>query len=303
MNTTSMPGRVSSPRVAWKTARRRTGWRPPGHPRLPRRDAAGSIEPARPHPPAGGAGGRRPAAGHVWAPAATGGWAAICNGTAGPALDSTIPLRLDGPSLRAGAGRVPGRGRAGAGRRPGLLHAFLLVSRWRPRWPRSSTRHTTSTAGTPPGTLGTLGAAAAAARPSGSTAVQTRHALRWRRRSPPGQGELRTMTKPFHAGHAARAACSPPHGAARLDRVRAPIEAAGVLPGAGRGQAGASSPARHPGARPWKILTPGSRSPILPAPAAFHHRRRARAAPELRASARTDVEELTVGVGAGVRVS
>ena len=54
-------------------------------------------------------------------------------------------------------------------------------------------------------TLGTLGAAAAAARLLGLDAVQTRHALAVAASQSSGLKEnFGTMTKPFHAGHAAR---------------------------------------------------------------------------------------------------
>ncbi len=133
-------------------------------------------------------------------------WAALANGVAGHALDfdDTNFALLGHPSVPVlaaalAAGELSFRdGRA-------LLHAFLIgfevettlgevmnPAHYRHGW------HATST-------LGTLGAAAAAAKLLGLDLTEVRHALAVAASEASGLKEnLGTMTKPFHAGHAAR---------------------------------------------------------------------------------------------------
>ncbi|MFQ5831004.1 MAG: MmgE/PrpD family protein [Candidatus Methylomirabilia bacterium] len=141
------------------------------------------------------------------APMRTGGvWAALANGTAGHSLDfdDTHFIMMGHPSVPVlAAGLAAGELALADGR--GLLHAFLLgfevettlgqavnPAHYERGW------HATST-------LGTLGAAAAAARLLGLKVLETRHALGIAASQASGLKEnFGTMTKPFHAGHAAR---------------------------------------------------------------------------------------------------
>ncbi|MBI2554755.1 MAG: MmgE/PrpD family protein [Candidatus Rokubacteria bacterium] len=137
----------------------------------------------------------------------TGGvWAALANGTAGHALDfddtnfalmghPSVPLLA--AALAAGElSLVDGRA---------LVHAFLLgfeveTALGEAMNPAHYARgwHATST-------LGTLGAAAAASKLLGLDPSETRHALAIAASQASGLKEnFGTMTKPFHAGHAAR---------------------------------------------------------------------------------------------------
>jgi len=137
----------------------------------------------------------------------TGGvWAALANGTAGHALDfddtnfalmghPSVPLLA--AALAAGE-LVLVNGRA-------LIHAFLVgfeveTTLAEAMNPAHYARgwHATST-------LGSLGAAAAAAKLLGLDPGETRHALAIAASQASGLKEnFGTMTKPFHAGHAAR---------------------------------------------------------------------------------------------------
>ena len=169
---------------------------------------AGSIEPAaRIVAEVARAEGGSPLATVVGTPLRTGTvWAALANGTAAHALDfdDTNFAMLGHPSapvlsaaLAAGE-LVMADGRA-------LVHAFLLGF---------EVETTMASVMNPPhyekgfhatGTLGTMGAAAAAARLLGLDAAQTRAALAVAASQASGLKEnFGTMTKPFHAGHAAR---------------------------------------------------------------------------------------------------
>ena len=133
-------------------------------------------------------------------------WAALCNGTAAHALDfdDTNFVLLGHPSAPVLAAALAA-GELALADGPALLHAFLLgfevettlaaainPAHYEHGW------HATST-------LGTVGAAAAAARLLGLDTTQIRTALAVAASQSSGLKEnFGTMTKPFHAGHAAR---------------------------------------------------------------------------------------------------
>ena len=135
------------------------------------------------------------------------GWAALANGAAGHAhdFDDTNFALLGHPSvplLSTAAGR--GGGRDGRRRRAlvlGYIVGFEVdVALGTALNPAHYTRgwHATSS-------IGTLGCAAAAARIMGLDLVQTRHALAIAASHASGLKEnFGSMTKPYHAGHAAR---------------------------------------------------------------------------------------------------
>lgn len=140
-------------------------------------------------------------------PIRTGGvWAALANGTAGHALDfdDTNFALLGHPSVPLLAAALAAGELARADGRA-LVHAFLLgfeveTTLAEAMNPAHYARgwHATST-------LGCLGAAAAAARLLGLDPAETRHALAIAASQASGLKEnLGTMTKPYHAGHAAR---------------------------------------------------------------------------------------------------
>lgn len=137
----------------------------------------------------------------------TGGvWAALANGTAGHALDfdDTNFTLLGHPSVPLLAAALAAGELALVDGRA-LLHAFLIgfeveTSLAEAMNPDHYARgwHATST-------LGALGAAAAAAKLLGLEAAGTGHALAIAASQASGLKEnFGTMTKPFHAGHAAR---------------------------------------------------------------------------------------------------
>jgi len=133
-------------------------------------------------------------------------WAALCNGTAAHALDfdDTNFLLLGHPSAPVLAATLAA-GELALADGQALVHAFLLgfevettvaavinPAHYDHGW------HATCT-------LGTLGAAAAAARLLGLDTAQIRTALAVAASQSSGLKEnFGTMTKPFHAGHAAR---------------------------------------------------------------------------------------------------
>src|SRR6266545_5166517 len=133
-------------------------------------------------------------------------WAALCNGTAAHALDfdDTNFAMMGHPSAPVLSAALAAAELALADGRA-LVHAFLLGFEVEtslaevlnpPHYERGW--HATCT-------LGTLGAAAAAARLLGLDAMQTRTALAIAASQASGLKEnFGTMTKPFHAGHAAR---------------------------------------------------------------------------------------------------
>jgi len=169
---------------------------------------AGSIEPAaRIVAEVARAEGGSPLATVVGTPLRTGTvWAALANGTAAHALDfdDTNFAMLGHPSAPVlSAALAAGELTMADGR--ALVHAFLLGF---------EVETTMASVMNPPhyekgfhatGTLGTMGAAAAAARLLGLDAAQTRAALAVAASQASGLKEnFGTMTKPFHAGHAAR---------------------------------------------------------------------------------------------------
>ncbi|SRR6266542_5676322 len=133
-------------------------------------------------------------------------WAALCNGTAAHALDfdDTNFAMMGHPSAPVLSAALAAAELALADGRA-LVHAFLLGFEVEtslaevlnpPHYERGW--HATCT-------LGTLGAAAAAARLLGLDAEQARTALAVAASQASGLKEnFGTMTKPFHAGHAAR---------------------------------------------------------------------------------------------------
>jgi len=199
-------------------------------------------------------------------------WAALCNGTAAHALDfdDTNFTLLGHPSAPVLAAALAA-GELALVDGQALLHAFLLgfevettiaavinPAHYEHGW------HATAT-------LGTLGAAAAAARLLGLDAAQIRTALAIAASQSSGLKEnFGTMTKPFHAGHAARsgvlAALLAREGWTASERaLEGPQGFFNVL-GAG---------VRRPEAldslgAPWKILTSGVAVKPYPSCACTH---------------------------------
>jgi len=230
-------------------------------------------------------------------------WAALCNGTAAHALDydDTNFALMGHPSAPVLAAALAAGELALADGRA-VLHAFLLgfevettlaevinPAHYAHGW------HAT-------GTLGTLGAAAAAARLLGLDAAQTRHALAVAASQSSGLKEnFGTMTKPFHAGHAARsgvlsALLAREGWTASEHALEGPQGFFAVL-GAGRC---VPAPLGTLGA-PWKILTTGVAVKPYPSCACTHSI--IDGALELRRleGIRPDaVEEVRVAVAAGV---
>ena len=170
---------------------------------------AGSLGAAGPNPPVGGARVRAALrCARSSGPARRTGavWASLCNGTAAHALDfdDTNFVLLGHPSAPVLAAALAA-GELALADGQALVHAFLLgfevettlaavinPEHYEHGW------HATCT-------LGTLGAAAAAARLLGLDAAQIRTALAVAASQSSGLKEnFGTMTKPFHAGHAAR---------------------------------------------------------------------------------------------------
>src|SRR5262252_9366896 len=169
---------------------------------------AGSVEPAaRLVTDVARAEGGSPLATVVGTPLRTGAvWAALANGTAAHALDfdDTNFAMMGHPTAPVLAAALAAGELALADGRA-LVHAFLLGF---------EVETTMAAVMNPPhyekgfhatGTLGTMGAAAAASRLLGLDAEQARAALSLAASQAAGLKEnFGTMTKPFHAGHAAR---------------------------------------------------------------------------------------------------
>ncbi len=200
-------------------------------------------------------------------------WAALANGTAGHALDfdDTNFAMMGHPSVPVlAAALTAAELTAAAGR--AFLHAFLLGFEVETTLgevvnPEQYRRGFHATC-----TLGTLGAAAAAAKLLELDPVQARHALAIAASQASGLKEnLGTMTKPLHAGHAARSgvfaallaregftgsevALEGPQGYLRVlgTRVEDPTAALDRL------------------GAPWKILTSGTAVKLYPSCAATH---------------------------------
>lgn len=228
-------------------------------------------------------------------------WAALCNGTAAHALDfdDTNFAMMGHPSAPVLSAALAAAELALADGRA-LVHAFLLGFEVEtslaevlnpPHYERGW--HATCT-------LGTLGAAAAAAQLLGLDAIQVRTALAVATSQASGLKEnFGTMTKPFHAGHAARsgvlAALLAREGwTASEQAIEGPQGFLRVL-GAGKIELDALD---RLGA-PWKILTSGVAVKPYPSCACTHSiidgTLELRRAHGLRPE---QVAEITVGVNA-----
>ena len=266
---------------------------------------AGSVEPAaRIVADVARAEGGSPLATVVGTPLRTGAvWAALANGTAAHALDfdDTNFAMMGHPSAPVlSAALAAGELTMADGR--ALVHAFLLGF---------EVETTMAAVINPPhyekgfhatGTLGTMGAAAAAARLLGLDAAQTRAALAVAASQASGLKEnFGTMTKPFHAGHAARsgmlsALLARDGFTASEQAIEGPQGYFAVL-GAGKRE----EQALESLGTPWKILETGVAVKPYPSCACTHSiidsalelRRTHTITPE-------QVAEVTVGVNAAV---
>ncbi|MBI4591585.1 MAG: MmgE/PrpD family protein, partial [Candidatus Rokubacteria bacterium] len=233
----------------------------------------------------------------------TGGvWAALANGTAGHALDfdDTNFALLGHPSVPLLSAALAAAELALADGRA-LIHAFLLgfevettlaevmnPAHYARGW------HATST-------LGTLGAAAASAKLLGLDPAESRHALAIAASQASGLKEnFGTMTKPFHAGHAARSGLL----AALLAREGFTGSAV-ALEGAQGYLRLLGSQSEEPAAAlerlgsPWKILTTGVAVKPYPSCACTHSIIAALLElRQTRALRPETVAEVTVGVNA-----
>ncbi len=230
-------------------------------------------------------------------------WAALCNGTAAHALDfdDTNFILMGHPSAPVLAAALAA-GELALADGQALVHAFLLgfeaetalaavinPAHYDRGW------HATCT-------LGTMGAAVAAARLLGLDAAQIGTALAVAASQSSGLKEnFGTMTKPFHAGHAARsgvlAALLAREGWTASERaLEGPQGFFNVL-GAGRRQLEALDGL----GAPWKILTSGVAVKPYPSCACTHSIidgvLELRRSHELRPEA---VAEITIGVSAPV---
>jgi 2-methylcitrate dehydratase PrpD len=228
-------------------------------------------------------------------------WAALCNGTAAHALDfdDTNFVMLGHPSAPVLAAALAA-GELALADGAALLHAFLLGFEVEttlaavinpPHYERGW--HATCT-------LGTLGAAAAAARLLGLDAAGIATALAVAASQSSGLKEnFGTMTKPFHAGHAARsgvlAALMAREGWSASDQALEGPQGFFAVLGAG---ARTMDPLEALGA-PWNILTSGVAVKPYPSCACTHSI--IDGALELRRAhklAAADIEAVTVGVNA-----
>jgi 2-methylcitrate dehydratase PrpD len=266
---------------------------------------AGSVEPAaRIVAEIARSEGGAPLATVVGTPLRTGAvWAALANGTAAHALDfdDTSFTMMGHPSAPVLAAALAAGELALADGRA-LVHAFVLGF---------EVEATLSQVLNPPhsewgfhatGTLGTMGAAAAAARLLGFDATQTRTALAIAASQASGLRENRgTMTKPLHAGHAARsgvlsALLAREGFTASEQALEGPQGYFAVL-----GAAKRDEQALETLGAPWKLLEPGVAVKPYPSCACTHSiidsalelKRTHTIVPE-------QVEHLTLGVGAGV---
>ena len=266
---------------------------------------AGSVEPAaRLVTDVARAEGGSPLATVVGTPLRTGAvWAALANGTAAHALDfdDTNFAMMGHPSAPVlAAALAAGELTLADGR--ALVHAFLLGF---------EVETTMAAVMNPPhyekgfhatGTLGTMGAAAAAGRLLGLDPGQTRAALALAASQASGLKEnFGTMTKPFHAGHAARsgvlsALLAREGFTASEQAIEGPQGYFAVL-GAGKRE---EQHLESLGA-PWKILTSGVAVKPYPSCACTHSI--IESALELQRTHRITPEqiaEVTVGVHAAV---
>ncbi len=267
---------------------------------------AGSVEPpARIVQRLAEAEGGAPLATVLGTPIRTGGvWAALANGTAGHALDfdDTNFAMIGHPSVPVlAAALAAGELALGDGR--ALLHAFLVGFEVETALgevvnPTQYERGFHATC-----TLGTLGAAAAAVKLFELDPVQARHALAIAASQASGLKEnFGTMTKPLHAGHAARS------GVLSALLAREGFTASeialegpqGYFPVLGTRTADPAPTLARLGA-PWKILTSGVAVKPYPSCACTHSI--IDAVLELRKAHRLEpeaVQEITVGVAAPV---
>jgi 2-methylcitrate dehydratase PrpD len=263
---------------------------------------AGSVEPpARIIQRLAEAEGGAPLATVLGTPLRTGGvWAALANGTAGHALDfdDTNFAMMGHPSVPVLAAALAA-GELALADGQALLHAFLLGFEVETTLgevvnPVQYQRGFHAT-----GTLGALGAAAAAAKLLDLDPGQARHALAIAASQASGLKEnFGTMTKPFHAGHAARSGVI----AALLAREGFTASEAGLEGPQGYlrvlgAQGDDPAPALDRLGAPWKILTSGIAVKPYPSCACTHSI--IEAVLELQEAHRLSpeaVREITVGV-------
>src|SRR6266705_2327936 len=266
---------------------------------------AGSVEPAaRIVTDVARAEGGSPLATVVGTPLRTGTvWAALANGTAAHALDfdDTNFAMMGHPTAPVlSAALAAGELALADGRT--LVHAFLLGFEVETTLAEVLNPAHYEKGFHATGTLGTIGAAAAAARLLGLDATQTRTALAIAATQASGLKEnFGTMTKPFHAGHAARSGVlsgllAREGFTASEQALEGPQGYFAVL-GAGKREERALETL----GAPWKILKTGVAVKPYPSCACTHSI--IDSALELRrihAIATEQVERVTVGVGASV---
>ena len=230
-------------------------------------------------------------------------WAALANGTAAHALDfdDTNFAMMGHPSAPVLAAALAAGELALADGRA-LVHAFLLGFEVETTLAEVLNPAHYEKGFHATGTLGTMGAAAAAARLLGLDAMQTRTALAIAASQASGLKEnFGTMTKPFHAGHAARSGVlstllARGEFTASEQAIEGPQGYFAVL-GAGK----RDEQALETLGAPWKILKTGVAVKPYPSCACTHSiidsalelRRDHSITPE-------QVDQVTVGVGASV---
>ena len=230
-------------------------------------------------------------------------WAALANGTAAHALDfdDTNFSMMGHPTAPVlSAALAAGELALADGR--ALVHAFLLGFEVETTLAEVLNPAHYEKGFHATGTLGAMGAAAAAARLLGLDATQTRTALAIAASQASGLKEnFGTMTKPFHAGHAARGGVlsgllAREGFTASEQALEGPQGYFAVL-GAGKREERALETL----GAPWKILKTGVAVKPYPSCACTHSI--IDSALELRrihAIAPEQVEHVTVGVGASV---
>jgi 2-methylcitrate dehydratase PrpD len=266
---------------------------------------AGSVEPAaRIICDIARAEGGAPLATVVGTPLRTGAvWAALANGTAAHALDfdDTNFAMMGHPTAPVlSAALAAGELALADGR--ALVHAFLLGFEVETTLAEVLNPAHYEKGFHATGTLGTMGAAAAAARLLGLDATQARTALAIAASQASGLKEnFGTMTKPFHAGHAARSgvlsALLAREGFTASEHALEGPQGYFAVLGAGK----RDERALETLGAPWKILKTGVAVKPYPSCACTHSiidstlelRRTHAITPE-------QVEHLTVGVGASV---
>ena len=266
---------------------------------------AGSVEPAaRIVADIARSEGGVPLATVVGTPLRTGAvWAALANGTAAHALDfdDTNFAMMGHPTAPVlSAALAAGELALADGR--ALVHAFLLGFEVETTLAEVLNPAHYEKGFHATGTLGTMGAAAAAARLLGLDATQIRTALAIAASQASGLKEnFGTMTKPFHAGHAARSgvlsALLAREGFTASEQALEGPQGYFAVLGSGKREERALETL----GAPWKILKTGVAVKPYPSCACTHSiidstlelRRTHAIAPE-------QVEHVTVGVGASV---